>query len=55
MGPLLPLVAQAAYGTEVPEVPKENLSFLTVVQVGPEPKMRAVCRKIAILRIKCRE
>jgi len=39
-GPLLPLVAQAAYGTEVPEVPKENLSFLTVVQVPRPWKIR---------------
>jgi mono/diheme cytochrome c family protein len=30
-------VERAAYGTEVPDVPKENLSFLTVVQV---PKAR---------------
>ena len=32
-GPLLPLVTQAAYGTEVPKVRNVNLSFLTVVQV----------------------
>jgi hypothetical protein len=36
MGPLLPLGAYAAYGTEVPNVPKAHLSFLTGVQVSME-------------------
>jgi mono/diheme cytochrome c family protein len=39
MGPLLPLGTHAAYGTEVPNVPKAHLSFLTGVQVSMEQEM----------------
>jgi len=39
MGPLLPLGTRAAYGTEVPNVPKAHLSFLTGVQVSMEQEM----------------
>jgi hypothetical protein len=39
MGPLLPLGTHAAYGTEVPNVPKAHLSFLTGVQVSMEQEI----------------
>ena len=41
-GPLLPLGARVAYGTEVPDVPKENLSFLTGYRCTGGRRQKAV-------------